>query len=58
MNNLKMDDIDRVLREREISRSLTKAPRRDKGRPQMLAHDKIHEERKLERYLKGLDNYA
>ena len=58
MNGLKMDDIDRVLREREITRSLTKAPRREKGRPMLAVIDKKHEEIKLEQELKGLDNYA
>jgi len=57
MNSLKMDDVDRVMREREITRSLAPAPKLGKGRPQMLINDRIREERDFEKELKGLDNY-
>ena len=58
MNSLKMDDVDRVMREREITRSLAPAPKLGKGRPVLCLIDKKHEEIKLEQELKGLDNYA
>ena len=58
MNSLKMDDVDRVMREREISKSLEPAPLREKVRPQMLINDRIREERDFEKELKGLDNYV
>ena len=58
MNSLKMDDVDRVMREREITRSLAPAPKLGKGRPVLCKIDKKHEEIKLEQELKGLDNYV
>ena len=58
MNSLKMDDVDRVMREREITRSLAPKRREVKCRPQMLINDRIREERDFEKELKGLDNYA
>ena len=58
MNSLKMDDVDRVMREREITRSLAPAPKLGKGRPVLCLIDKKHEEIKLEQELKGLNNYA
>lgn len=58
MNSLKMDDVDRVMREREITRSLAPAPKLGKGRPVLCLIGKKHEEIKLEQELKGLDNYV
>ena len=58
MNNLKMDDVDKELRKREIARSL--APKRQEvaGRPKLAKIDKLHERMALDNYLKGLDNYV
>lgn len=58
MNSLKMDDVDRVIRSREITRSLAPAPRREKGRPVLRTIDNMLADRKLADELKGMDNYA
>ncbi len=53
-----ISDVERVMREREITRSLAPAPKLGKGRPVLCKIDKKHEEIKLEQELKGLDNYV
>lgn len=58
MNSLKMNDVDRVILNREISRSLAPKPREIKGRPMLRVIDKLHESRKLERELKELNSYV
>ena len=58
MNSLKMDDVDRVMREREITRSLAPVQKIGKGRPVLSLIDNILEDKKLADELKGLDNYA
>ena len=58
MNSLKMDDVDRVMREREITRSLAPAPKLGKGRPVLRDIDNMLADKKLADELKGLDNYV
>ena len=53
-----MNDVERVLRAREIERSLAPKRKDVKGRPMLSKIDKAHEKIALENYLKGLDNYA
>jgi len=57
MNSLKMDDVDRVMREREITRSLAPAPKLGKGRPVLRVIDNILEAKKLGRELDRMNNY-
>ena len=58
MNNLKMDDVERVLRAREVARSLAPAPKLGKGRPVLIAIDNMLADKKLADELKELDSYA
>ena len=58
MNNLKMDDVERVMRSRVIAQSLAPAPRREKTRPILRAIDNLLADRELEKKLLELDNYV
>ena len=58
MNSIKMDDVDRVMREREITRSLAPAPKLGKGRPVLRDIDNMLEAKKLADELKGMNNYV
>lgn len=58
MNSLKMDDVDKELRKREIAASLAPKRQEVEGSPKMIVNDRIREERALDNYLKGLDNYV
>lgn len=58
MNSLKMDDVDRVMREREITRSLAPAPKLGKGRPMLRTIDNMLADKKLADELKGMNNYV